>query len=142
MGFGAFLNGRWCAARWHERWLQEEILQNLVLLELFPVIVAVVIWKNSFSNKRILVHTDNKGVFFAVNSLSSKSVPVLKLLRFLVLHCMRFNIWLKAEHIAGIHNNIADALSRLQLEKFRELAPSAEQQGTPCPDFLWGLIWE
>ena len=118
VGFGAFLNGHCCAGVWHQEWLQEDILQNLVLLELFPVVVSVVIWKEFFENKRIMVHTDNKGVLFAINALSSRSEPVVKLLRFLVLHCMRHNIWLKAEHIAGIHNNIADALSRLQFASF------------------------
>lgn len=141
-GFGAFLDGRWCAQSWHPDWLQKEILQNLVLLELFPVIVSVVVWEDIFRNRRILVHTDNKGVFFAINTLSSKSDPVLRLLRFLVLHCMNCNIWLRAEHIAGKENNIADSLSRSQFKRFRELAPSADQHGTPCPDFLWGLIWE
>lgn len=98
--------------------MQPDMLHNFVLLELFLGILAVVVWKDKFKNQRAIVHTDSKGVFFAIHMLSSKSELVIKLLSFLVLHCMRFNIWLKAKHIAGIHNNIAHALSHLQFRKF------------------------
>lgn len=112
----------------------------------------MVVWKEQFRNHRVMVHTDNTGLLFAINMLSSRSESVIKLLNFLVLHCMRFNIWLKACDIAGINNTIAyhtitipyiaDALSRFQFQRFRELVPLADRHGTPCPDCLWGLIWE
>lgn len=142
VGFGAFLDGHWCAERWPDSWRSPEVSRNLVLLELFPVVVAITIWSNFFENKRVMLHTDNKGVFFAVNCLSSKSELVIKLLSFLVLQCMTFNIWLKAKHVPGITNEIADSLSRLQFRRFRELVPEPDQEGFSCPDFLWGLIWE
>lgn len=84
------------------------------------------------------MHTDNKGILFAINLLSSKSEFVIKLLS-LVLHGKRYNIWLKVKHIPAVHNKVADALSRSQFTKFRELAPDADLVGTPCQDFLWGL---
>ena len=33
------------------------------------------------------------------------------------------NIWFKAVHVPGVLNDIADSLSRFQIERFRMLAP-------------------
>ena len=44
--------------------------------------------------------------------------------RKLVSICFHHNILFKAKHIRGIHNNLADALSRLQVQTFRHLAPA------------------
>lgn len=46
----------------------------------------------------------------------------------------------KAKHIAGSKSNIAEALSRLQFQRFGEMAPEVDATAYPCPDFLWGLI--
>lgn len=54
-----------------------------MLLELFPIMMAVALWGRFFTNKWILVETDNKGVLFAVNCLSSGSFFVVKILRHL-----------------------------------------------------------
>lgn len=76
VGFGAIWNTHWCFAPWPADWVSRGFCTNIVLLELFPLIVASKIWGEQFVNRRILVSTDNKGVLFAVNCLSSKSQPV------------------------------------------------------------------
>lgn len=58
-----------------------------------------------------------------------------------VLLCLELNIWVKARHIWGLSNIVADALSRFQFGRFRELVPWAEEVGEKCPDHLWGIIW-
>ena len=45
------------------------------------------------------------------------------LVRKLVLLCLRLNIVFKARHISDMFNNKADALSRLQVDRFRQFAP-------------------
>lgn len=99
---------------------------------LFPIIVSLELWGDFFANKRLLFSTDNKGVAFAVNSLSY--------LRHLVFLCLKWNIWIKAKYISGKTIIIADALSSLQMDRFFELLPEAELVGTPCPSHLWDLI--
>ena len=44
--------------------------------------------------------------------------------RKLVSICLHDNILFKAKHIRGVHNNLADALSRLQVQTFRQLIPA------------------
>lgn len=68
-----------CCAAWPDYWIRQDATQNVVLLELFPILVALELWGESFANRQILVETDNKGVlFFAVNCLSSRSLWVIK----------------------------------------------------------------
>ena len=55
------------------------------------------------------------------------------LVRKMVLLLLENNIMFKAQHIYGKVNNIADALSRKQFQKFRTLAPNAAQDPEPIP---------
>ena len=47
--------------------------------------------------------------------------------RRLVLACLNFNILFRARHVPGVKNVLADSLSRLQVSKFRQLAPVGVQ---------------
>ena len=58
------------------------------------------------------------------------------LVRKLVLLCLRLNIVFKAKHILGMFNNKADALSRLQVDQFRQLAPYSDALPTSVPERL------
>ena len=49
------------------------------------------------------------------------------------------NFLVQFQHIPGSDNPIADALSRLQMQKFRELAPDAKPNPTPIPEHLFQL---
>lgn len=139
-GFAAIWSTHWCCGGWPPFWVANKATRNIVLLELFPIVVAFELWGNNFANKRILVNSDNKGVIFAINCLSSKSIFVIKLLRYFVLLCLKLNIWVKAKHVAGKSNLIADALSRFQMTRFRQLLPEADLVGYTCPSHLWDLI--
>ena len=54
----------------------------------------------------------------------------MSLLRFTLKVAARNNFILPIRHIAGVENDIADALSRGELERFRRLAPHAAT--APC----------
>lgn len=95
-------------------WVETGVTKNITLLELFLVLVALAVWGVSFANRQILLHTDNKGVLYAVNCLSSSSEMVVRILRHIVWFCLRYNIWLKARHLPGVDNAIADSLSRFR----------------------------
>ncbi|KAM9294469.1 LOW QUALITY PROTEIN: uncharacterized protein PAF06_018649 [Gastrophryne carolinensis] len=137
-GFGAYFAGRWCAAPWPGR--SSSDIRNLALLELFPVVVALALWGEDLQNKSVLFHSDNMAVVSAINAQTASSPPVVKLLRQLVLSCLQYNILFRAVHVPGVANGIADALSRFQMDRFRELAPEACTEGEECPDWVWRLI--
>lgn len=114
-------------------------MSDITFLELFPVVVALSIWKDELKNKRILFHIDNDSVVTIINKKSCKSERVMALVRKLVLVCLEFNILLKAEHIQGVQNTIADSLSRCNFQKFRHLCPDADPQQAAIPPHLWKI---
>lgn len=55
----------------------------------------------------------------------------MKLMRKLTYHSAINSFIIHAKHILGRQNCIADAISRFQMAKFRNLAPAAEIFPTP-----------
>ena len=106
-------------------------LQNITLLELYPIVLAVEIWVESFRNRKVLFHTDNKALVSVINKQTSREHLVMILIRRLVLFCLKNNIVVSAVHVVG-SLNIADPLSRFQVETFFGLCPKAE----PYPVFI------
>lgn len=83
-GFGAVWKIHWCCVEWPKSWVRSQVAKNVVLLELFLILIALELWGAEFTNRRILVVTDNRGVMFAVNCFSSGSLLVIKILRQIV----------------------------------------------------------
>lgn len=139
-GFGAFFQGAWCVAAWPPEWRNCGYTSNLLLLELFPIIVAVELWAGSLANRVIVFWCDNLGVVQAINNQRCCSPPALRLLRHLVLRCLLFNISFTARHVPGVDNQVADALSRFDFVRFRALCPGASATGLPCPPHVWQIV--
>lgn len=95
------------------------------------MVVACHLWGDEFANKRIVFYCDNKSVVSIVNSKRSHILRVMDLVRHFTLLTLRHNFYPRAEHIEGKKNEIADSLSRFQMERFRRLAPHADP--APCP---------
>ena len=138
-GFGIYFQGKWAQKCWPKLWEEMGILKDITFLELFPVVVALCIWGEQLKNKKIIFNIDNQSVVHIINKKSSKSVRVMSLVRHLVLSTLQYNIMIKALHISGISNKIADSLSRCDWQRFRNLCPEADQRGTEIPDHLWKL---
>ena len=62
--------------------------------------------------------------------------------RKLVLVCLNYNICFKAKHVRGLQIKLADSLSRLQLQTFKQLAPAYMHKApTVIPPHLLALSW-
>lgn len=120
-GYGAVLGNKWFYGEWPDHWKQE----NITLLELFPIVVAVIVLAPLLRNKRIMFFTDNMALVYIINKNSSKDTKSMVLVRLSVVSCMLNNIQFRARHIPGVHNILADNLSRLQVDAFRTAAPWA-----------------
>lgn len=138
IGFGGFFNGKWFQGRWPPDLLINKTKGiSIEWQELFPTVIACALWYPHFSSKRLQFWCDNQSVVAIINSGHSKAPRVMDLVRFLVLISMKHHFLVKARHVPGAHNEIADTLSRFQVQRFRELAPGADQ--TPCtipPSFM------
>ncbi|XP_072259315.1 protein-glutamine gamma-glutamyltransferase E-like [Pyxicephalus adspersus] len=52
MRFGAYFQGRWCVGAWPQEWVEAELVKNLVVLELFPIVVSVELWGEALADKK------------------------------------------------------------------------------------------
>ena len=64
----------------------------------------------------------------------------MTLVREATMRCLEFNIAIKATYLEGKCNLICDSLSRMQIDKFRELAPEADMQPQTIPSRLWNIF--
>ena len=129
IGYGAICKSEWFNGLWSTWWLE----QTITLKELYPIVLAVELWGHKLANKRFHIRTDNKALVQVINKQTSKEPLVMILVRRLVLHCLKHNVFITASHIPGTINSTADALSRFQMERFKILAPHARSWATPIP---------
>lgn len=103
--------------------------------------MAICIWKNKFQNKKIIFNCDNMAVVSILNNKSSKNDRVMSLFRKIACPTLMSHFQFKATHIASSENKIADALSRGQFQRFREVPKCAEERPHQKPqEFLELLI--
>ena len=105
---------------------------NILLLELFPIVIALYLFGNELSGKCIVLHTDNKALVHVLNNQSSKCTQTMNLVRKLLL----MNINIRAEHIPGCKNITADCLSRLKVEDARRATPGLNKNPLAIPHKL------
>lgn len=80
--------------------------------------VAVQLWGHEISNKRVCFFSDNMAVVQVINKQTAKETTIMKLLRKLIVQCLKFNILFVAKHVPGVNNVLSDKLSRLQIVEF------------------------
>ena len=95
--------------------------------------LSVLVWGYKMRNKRITFYTDNAALVDIINKATSRDVIVMIFVRRLVLACLKYNILFCARHVPGVKNVLADSLSRLQVAKFKQLAPVGVQ---PSPTVI------
>ncbi|KAK3104130.1 hypothetical protein FSP39_024643 [Pinctada imbricata] len=134
LGCAAIFGTHWVFFKWPSKWKNCPIMRDITFLELVPIFLAFLIWSNEFKYKRIVLHTDNKGLIPILNRKTSKSKRVMGLVRPLVLCSMLCGIYFKAIHIEGKSNIVADALSRQQMDRFRMSLPNADESPAPIPE--------
>ena len=127
--FITVFKNKWFFGRFPSTWKKA----NIAFLELYPIVTATLVWGEAWKNHKIIFVTDNQALVAILNQKTSKLKPIMHLVRILVLHCLRFNIELKSRHIPDQLNCQADALSRLQVARFKELAPNSDRVPTEIP---------
>ena len=104
--------------------------------ELYPILVALSVFQDRIQNKVVRFNTDNSGVFHILHSLSSPVQELMDLIRPIALQCLRLNIAIATRFVPTEQNVLADPLSRLSPQIFRERLPTADQDPTPVPIHL------
>ena len=133
LGFGIYFDGKWVSCAWPVH-LKDFSIQ---WKELFPIYISCFIWAKSLAVKRILFHCDNASVVNICSTQSSKCPCLANLLRRMFFIAANNQFTINVTHIPGLDNSIADCLSRLQVTKFRQLVPHADQLQTEIPQEAW-----
>ena len=73
-GFGGVLGRSWFLGERPDIWK----MQNIALLELYPIVVPMHIWGHVLTNKRVLLHTDNQAPMPIINKRTCKDMQIMK----------------------------------------------------------------
>ena len=139
IAYGGYFQTRWFQGKWLPHQQLGTPGMSILWQELFAIVVACHLWGHQWISRRIKFHCDNLGVVEVINSRRSKVPRVMDLVRDLTLCTLRHNFYFQAVHVPGKHNNIADSLSRFQMERFRQLAPHFSASPDPTPACLLRL---
>ena len=126
IGYAAVFGNHWFNGAWDQSWIHLDIS----IKEMFPVVIALETWGHLIKNQCICFHIDNMAVVHILNKQSARDPLMMVLVRF-VLAAMKFNILFKAVHIPTHLNISCDALSRFQMERFRQASPQADVAPRP-----------
>jgi hypothetical protein len=121
LGAGGFFANRWFSVSWTD----EQRSQPIAWRELHAVLLAAATWADAWAGKHVTFHVDNSVSFSVIRNLHSGSEPLCALARSLHFIAAAFQFEFSAVLVAGVRNPIADALSRLQLDRFRVLCPTS-----------------
>ena len=141
LGFGGFFKNSWFYDKWPDDLPNEgDEKLSMAFRELYPIVIAAILWGKYWSTKRIKFFCDNLGTVQIIRKGRSKVKYINKLMRQLTWCSVKHNFCIYAEHLPGKTNVIADALSRFQIMEFKRLVPNADekpQQVPPLSKVMW-----
>lgn len=141
IGFGGYFGGKWFYSSWPTEIKNiTNSKHSMAFFELYPIVVAAVLWGASWKTKKVLFWSDNMSTVEIIRKGRSKCLYIMKLMRKLTWCACTNNFFFSAKHVPGVQNDISDALSRFQIQRFRTLAPDADTFPEPCPkisDVIW-----
>ena len=117
-----------CGAWWREGWLQLEWPEGLetwsiARKELIPIVMACMLWGNKWWRKAVRVHCDNEAVVEVLQKGCARDGDLMHLLRCVFFITAFYETSLKAVHIPGTSNTVADAISRNNMVAFQSQVP-------------------
>ena len=136
LGFGCIYKKRWLFGQWEPNFIRSR-KPSIEFLELFALCAGIFTWKESLANCRIVVFCDNQAVVNMINKITSSCKHCMYLLRLLVLNGLKYNRRVWAKYVRSRDNGLSDALSRLQLKRFRKLDPSMAEH----PNWIDSQMW-
>ena len=143
-GAGGYCGRNWFVLRWNPKFITQ-CRPSISYLELYALTVGILLYTDQFKNKRLMLHCDNMAVIHMINKNSSACRNCMVLIRIIVMHSMVHNLRIFARYVKSQDNKIADALSRQQWSRFRQLTANTGMKKFPdqIPHQIWPIskIW-
>jgi hypothetical protein len=108
----AVWGAHWLHIGWQREW-PEVADCHINEKEVLAAASAVALWGHMWRDHVVYIFSDNSTTVSCINKNSSKNTLIMQALRFLFWQSATFNFKLKAIHIPGKNNVLADRLSRL-----------------------------
>ncbi len=83
--------------------------------EVLAVVLAANRWAPLWTNKRVVIYSDNSVTVASINKGTSRNAIVMQCLREFFWLSATYNFHLTARHIPGVQNFVADSASRLHM---------------------------
>jgi hypothetical protein len=103
--------GQWIS----EPWSTTEQDWSIPEKEAAAVAWAISTWSHLLFGRRVLIHCDAQGTVIAYHNTACSSPIIMDFVRTVWFICASNHIQLRIQHLLGVDNDIADALSRLRV---------------------------
>ena len=119
----------WFKVQQPASWLDVAIAQK----ELVPVVIAAAVWGHQWQGCHVCFHSDNMAVDSVLVNQAAKDELMNHLLCTLFFYVAYYKFCFSAEHVPGVLNVAADALSQNNITLFSHLVPQVPQVSIPAP---------
>ena len=133
VGMGGFFGRWWFSTPWSSFFAERPIHVR----ELVAVATALFLWGDHLRDRQVVLFSDSSAVVAVWQKGSTRDPLCMRIIREVFFFLAGRNIRLCMQHVSGLLNCKADALSRLQVLRFRHLHPCADDGPTPVPPHLW-----
>lgn len=111
---------------------------HISVYETFAVLVAVRLFPDAVRNQNLCLRSDNTATVAAVNKMTCTAAEpsrghTMRILRRLFTASVQLNFRLTAQHVRGVDNGLADALSRQDWPRFKTLLRLWSDQQAAAP---------
>ncbi len=125
---GLMLPSNWFHLSWPPFWS----IVDISVKELVPIIIAAALWGRSWARCHICFHTDNMAVVDILRKGSARDPLAHHMVRCLYFYTSLYSFQFVVEHVPGVLNVAADALSRNNLQLFSSLVPQGTHHVIPA----------
>ena len=134
-GLVVICQGQWCLGTSPQQAFKDQQM-SINWHKLYAVTMALALWGPQLKGKCLLFHCDNASVVHIMAKASTHSKTMMALVHTVTLLSMQHNIHVHIQHIAGVNNDIADALSCFEMDRFWQLCPHAGLDPLPMAN-IW-----
>ena len=104
----------WLQVPWPDSWNAIDIAAK----ELVPVVLAAALWGPQWAGRHVRFHIDNMAVVEVLKTHTSRHPLMMHLLRCFAFYASYYRFHFSSQHIPGVLNVAADAISRNQVSLF------------------------
>ena len=140
LGCGGWFETHWYSMQWDPRFIMTQE-PSIAYLELYALTAGIILWSSNFKNKFIYVSCDNQSVVYMSNNMSSSCTNCMVLLRIIVMGALVNNVRIFARNIDTKSNDLADSLSRIQMQRFWSLVRTKKIRMEAQMDEFLGELW-